>query len=350
MIERPEPASTRPGFQPMLRDAIQPNPISNPIAWDRASVDSGLCREEQERILVIRHGAFGDLIQADGALRDIRAHHPHADIALLVAAPYSRLMARCPHVDRVIADARASPLQLRRNLALIRRLRERRFHRVYDLQGSDRTRLYRVLMPRVSWTRRFNPAGSGLPDRSTYATQLAVANVTARHADSPEVGWIADDVSAQLSALGVTGDYIALIPGSAARHPHKRWPHYAALARRLADTGNQVVFAPGPDEMELASDIPCQVLLAPDGGCLDWFELAGVLRGAAFVVGNDTGPTHLAACLGRPGLALFGPATNARRTGLDYGAFRAIESEDLRKLAVDEVMAAINAQLAYSHA
>src|SRR5688572_12803240 len=85
-------------------------------------------------VLVIRHGAFGDLLQADGALRDLREHHRDRHIVLLASSPYLRLMARCPHVDEVIADPRAPLLQLGRNLALLRALRERGFYRVYDLQ------------------------------------------------------------------------------------------------------------------------------------------------------------------------------------------------------------------------
>jgi ADP-heptose:LPS heptosyltransferase len=57
--------------------------------------------------LVIKHGAFGDLIQADGALRDIRAAHPGWEIVLLTTPPFRRLMERCPHVDRLLIDRRA---------------------------------------------------------------------------------------------------------------------------------------------------------------------------------------------------------------------------------------------------
>jgi ADP-heptose:LPS heptosyltransferase len=56
-----------------------------------------------------------------------------------------------------------------------------------------------------------------------------------------------------------------LIPGSAARHPQKRWPYCAALAQRLLDLGHVVVTAPGPDKLELARQIPGHCLTAPHG-------------------------------------------------------------------------------------
>ncbi len=289
-------------------------------------------------ILVIRQGAFGDLVQADGALRDIRAHHPDAHITLLVAPQFRRLMERCPHVDALIVDPRAPWHRINHNLELLRELRERRFDRVYDLQDSQRTRLYRrLLSPDLPWHGKDNPGSSAVPDRTAYARLLARAGVAATHTAAPDVGWMADDVTDLLAACGVDAGYIALVPGSSARHPHKRWPHYATLARRLAESGRQVVVAPGPDELDLARSLPCRLLMGPSG-YLDWFALAGVLASAAFVVGNDTGPTHLAACLGTPGLALFGPHTRAQRTGIRLRAFEAIETPDLERLPVDEVV------------
>lgn len=327
--EDPHAAPAASGFDPVARSGDQPG------------------HARAHRILVIRHGAFGDLIQADGALRDIRAHHRDARISLLVAPQFARLMARCPHVDEVIPDARAPLLQLGRNFMLLGQLRACGFDRAYDLQGSDRTRLYRRLLPRVrQWSRKSNPRRSGIPDRTAYARQLRHAGLVARHADLPDVSWMADDVAPLLAASGIGTGYVVLIPGSAGRHLHKRWPHFAELARGLIAAGLQVVYAPGPDELELCRALPGQVLLRPDGGVLDWFELAGVLRSAAFVVGNDTGPTHLAACLGRPGLALFGPRTNAQRTGIRYRTFDAIEAADLATLDPSQVLAMVLRHLA----
>ncbi len=316
----------------MLREHML-SPASEPVAG--MPVPGAVPRRS---ILVIRQGAFGDLVQADGALRDIRAHHPGAHISLLVAPQFRRLMERCPHVDALIVDPRAPWHRIDHNLELLRALRERRFDRVYDLQGSQRTRLYRRLMsPDLPWHGRDNPGSSAVPDRDAYTRLLAGAGVPAAHTGAPDVGWMVDDVSALLAASGIQADYVALIPGSSAHHPQKRWPHFAELAKRLVAAGRQVVVAPGPDELDLARTLPCHVLLGPSG-FLDWFALAGVLANATFVVGNDTGPTHLAACLGTPGLALFGPHTSARRTGIRVHSFDAIETTDLQRLSVDDVM------------
>ncbi len=96
-----------------------------------------------------------------------------------------------------------------------------------------------------------------------------------------------------------------------------------------------MVTAPGPDEMELCAKIPGKTLTGDT--FLNWFDLAGVLQGAALVVGNDTGPTHIAAHLDRPGLALFGPHASAHSTGMEGRVLKVIECDDLVQLSVEEV-------------
>ncbi|MGH8494471.1 MAG: glycosyltransferase family 9 protein [Moraxellaceae bacterium] len=292
-----------------------------------------------EKILVIRHGAFGDIVQADGALRDIRAQHPQAEIVLLTTPPFRKLLERCPHVDRLLLDERASLWHLGKTLVLRQQLRAEGFTRVYDLQSSNRTKSYqRFLLPGIPWcdNRDFN----GRPVRECYKLQLEREGVKAEHAMNPDVSWMADEMSAFLAAEGVRPGYVLLIPGCAAKHPQKRWPYYAELARELIACGYQVVTAPGPDEIELCKSIPGITLLGPKG-FLGWFELAGVIRSAAFVVGNDTGPSHVAACLARPGLVLFGSHTSAAKTGILRPDFLAIEVGDLKDLPVARVLEAV---------
>lgn len=297
-----------------------------------------------EKVLVIKLGAFGDVVQADGALRDIRAFHPAAQITLLTMPPFRKLMSRCPHVDRVLTDPRAPLWKVDAWFRLARMFRQERFDRVYDLQRQDRTDLYhRLFLRHVAWSgkQKGERPKSGLDG---LLFQLDRAGVPTRHCLKPDVSWMAEDMSALLAREGVRTPYIALIPGCSARHPHKRWPYYGQLAAALIERGYDVVTAPGPDEIELAAGIPGHALLGPNG-YLNWFELAGVLKDACYVVGNDTGPSHVASCLGRPGLALFGSHTSAARTGIRRGEFGALEVPDLADLSVDTVLDAITPKL-----
>jgi len=265
---------------------------------------------------------------------------------VLTTPPYRSIFARCPDVDRVLTEQRPKFWQMADWWRLIRMLRGECFDRVYDLQNSSRTGLYRRrLIPDPHWTvttdKHPNESVLTAWQRTLKNEGIGTANTL-----SPDVGWMADDVDQTLSAAGVNGRYIALIPGSSASHPDKRWPYYAELAEMIREhTKYLPVTIPGPDEVELCRGLPATALFGADGKVLDWFGLAGVLRQAAFVVGNDTGPTHIAANLGRPGLALFGDHKSPASTGIERHQFRALAVNDLYDLSVDTVFQAITEDL-----
>ncbi|MCW6511011.1 glycosyltransferase family 9 protein [Lichenifustis flavocetrariae] len=298
-----------------------------------------------ERILVIKHGAFGDLIQSEGALHDIRDHHPGAEIVALTTPAYRSIFERCPWVDRVLIDRRESRWRLDRMAVLRARLRAEAVDRIYDLQNSARTGAYRDWIfrglpwsgepQRRDWLFRLIPPE--LPSLERFTIQLRKAGVPVRHTERPDVSWMADDVSSLLTEAGVEGPFITLIPGASAKHPGKRWPYYPALAAALRDHGYRVVIAPGPDEAGLAKTIPA-IDLTREHGRLSWFELAGVFRRSAFVVGNDTGPSHLAAHSGAAGLALFGPHFRPEQASIHREQFDAIAVSDLSDLKPAEVL------------
>lgn len=307
-------------------------------------------------ILIIKLGAFGDLLQAEGALRDIRAHHPGARITVLTRAPFRRILERCPSVDAVWVDEAAPRWRLDRMAALRRRLAAGGFSRVYDLQNSARTAFYfRWLLGRgVEWSGTApgcshphrHHAPKTVPSLDRLAGQLADAGVPAVHTRSPDLRWMAADVGGVLAAAGVEAPYVVLLPGSSARHPNKRWPGYRALAEALAADGHRVVTVPGPDEVELCRDLPATVLMR-EGRVLDFFGLAGVLAGAALAVGNDSGPTHLAAHMGVPGVALFARShLPAAMTGIERANMRVLEADRLADLPLAPVLAAARAALA----
>lgn len=305
------------------------------------------------RILIIKHGAFGDVIQCDGALRDIRAHHPQDEITVLTTPPYRRIFARSPHVNHVLTDPRAPRWRLDLMYGLRKTLRQQKFDMVYDLQNSGRTRqYYRWFLKGTPWSgtakgcshphRAPNPRA--LPALPRLASQLRDAGLKVTHTEKPDVSWMADDMSAHLEKAGVRGGYIVLVPGCSASHPEKRWPYYDDLARRLMAAGHTVLTVPGPDELTEAETFPGIVIKTPQGYA-NWFELAGVLKGASFVIGNDTGPSHIASHLGVPGLALFGPGIAPIQTSLPRENFPALQVPDLKALDLNTVLNAVESRI-----
>lgn len=123
---------------------------------------------------------------------------------------------------------------------------------------------------------------------------------------------------ALLSAGLPPGDAPILLAPGAAFSWTKRWPpeRWGILAALLARSGAKAAFVIGPGEQEIAAravghaGIPVPVL----GADLDPVELAALLARARAVVSNDSGPMHLAAAVGTPVVAIFGP-TDPGRTG-----------------------------------
>jgi ADP-heptose:LPS heptosyltransferase len=315
--------------------------------------DDSAMSDSREAILAIKLGALGDVLLAIGALRDIRERHG-LPLAVLTRRPYLPILARCPWVDAAIGDPGLPRWRPDGWWQLWRALRRWRFARVYDLQNSRRSASYRRLLlahvpssalpPHTLMPPENRPART-LPAPERLAAQLSAAGIAPRHTLSPALDWLAAPVEALLASASLAAPFVVLLPGSSRRHAGKRWPHYRALARRLVGDGLRVAIIPGPEEPEIGPDWPGTVLRS-GGRALDVFELAGVLERASAVVGNDSGPTHLADLLGRPGLALFGPASPPpEQTGLGRRRLRVLEAEALAELGPERVHEALLAQL-----
>jgi ADP-heptose:LPS heptosyltransferase len=293
-----------------------------------------MMQENKKNILVIKHGALGDLMQAIGLMMDIRRQHPNCLMTLLTAPAYCQLMQRSPTIDHVIADNRAPIWRVDQQIKLKKKLQQQAIDLVFDLQNSDRSRMYRQFwFSKTEWIGRSADEEEPVSGLSGLITLISQAGIPVQHTHEPDMSWMVEDVSNMLTKRGVTQDYIVLIPGSSGQHLDKRWPHYAALAKAFIKLGHQVVVILGPDEMDLSQDMPGHILKN-----LNWFELAGVLNGASYVVGNDTGPCHIASYLNKRGLAIFGPTTSALRSEIGRRSFKTIEVEKLAALSVEQVI------------
>ena len=281
---------------------------------------------QPKEILIIKLGAFGDVLIAQETIRVIRQRHPDAHITVLTTPPFASIMRRNPAINRTITTQRKHRLFFWHLLRTRRALREGHYDCVYDLQASNRTRMFRRwLEPGVRWVSGVRTAlGDGVPWISNSA-----------------IGWLADPVDQVLADNGVDRPYILMVPGSSAKNDYKRWPYFAELADRLNEAGHLCVTAPGPDEIEVCQAINARMLMATneEGGTkpLSIPQLAGVAKQAAYAIGNDTGPTHLCALIGAPGVAIFGPFTSPQQVGIDQ-VWPVIQAEQLDRLKTQDVL------------
>ncbi|WP_207536746.1 glycosyltransferase family 9 protein [Sabulicella rubraurantiaca] len=256
------------------------------------------------RILVIKLSALGDVVQAFGPFAAIRAHHPDAHITLLTTPPFAALLEGSPWFDAIRADGRPGWGNIGALLRLARGLGGAGFSRVYDLQTSGRSSRYRWFVPGAEWSGiargashpHANPARDAMHTLDRQREQLEMAGI--RHFPAPDLSWL----DADLSRFRLPTRFALMVPGASAARPGKRWPveRFAKVAMGL---GMPSVVVGGPSESGLAAAIPGALDLC---GKTSLRELGAIARRAALCVGNDTGPTHLAAACGTPTLAIFG--------------------------------------------
>ena len=104
-------------------------------------------------ILIIKLGSLGDLIQANGAIKDIKENYPNSKVLLLTSKPYSNFMSHCPYIDGVIIDRRLPRWNLFYLYKLKNLLESYNFSNVYDLQNSRRTYFYRkYFLKKSKWS------------------------------------------------------------------------------------------------------------------------------------------------------------------------------------------------------
>ena len=103
-----------------------------------------------EQILVIKHGALGDIVQGFDAFESLRKSAPKAHITLLTGPAFADFMRHSGWFDEIVIDRRASALNLVASWQLYSLLR-RRWDKIIDLQCSRRTQRYARLVP-VSYT------------------------------------------------------------------------------------------------------------------------------------------------------------------------------------------------------
>ena len=309
-------------------------------------MSSSINRVSQEKILIIKLSALGDVVLAFSSMTAIRAHHPDAEITLLTTSSYVDFALRSPWVDAVLGNGRPDWIDLVAVLELTHNLRRGGYKRVYDLQTSRRSSFYKRLMKPVEWSGiamgcshpHNNPARNAMHTVERQREQLALAGI--RNFPDPDLSWL----DADFSHLNTPESFAVFIPGSSHNRLAKRWPGYAELATLLP---MPIVVVGGRDEGRLADAIVKVGSSVLDlTGKTTLFELATLMRKAALVVGNDTGPTHLAAALGCRTLALFGEASDpgiCSPRGLNV---RMIQSQPLATLRATEVLDVLGEWLA----
>lgn len=266
-------------------------------------------------ILVIKHGALGDFVLSLGAMKKIAQMHRGDDLTLLTMSAFKGLGEQTGFYKRIETDNRKS-LDVANYVRVCRNIiAGGGFSRVYDLQKSKRTRrkyfnLVRFFIKKpLEWA--FVDGG-----------ELVVRTLTPRRFGLAKVNETREPIDIPVSDLRflkgpqthfgeLPEKFILMIPGCSAAHPYKRWSpqNYAATARKAYDCGVQSVVLGTNEEKAVIDEICASSNAVNFMNKAALFDIPALAMRACAVVGNDTGPAHMASYTAAHTVLLFAEIT-----------------------------------------
>ncbi len=308
---------------------------------------------DAKSFLIVQSAFLGDALLTLPLADEFKRRFPRARLAVLTLEKTADVFRAHPSIDEVLIDDKRGQNRgfsgLRR---LARRLRQKGFDAAIIPHRSFRSALLARLsgIPRrvgfsssaggflltdaVPWTwlmpdaernlALLKPLGGGR-DAKAGAAGAAPESVYLR-SDPAEKEKMARAL--ETAGIGPGKTCVGVHPGSA--WPTKRWPEerFAALCRGLAERGFAPILVGGSQDAELCARVAAKSGARDFCGKTDLKELKALLSFFSLFITNDSGPMHMAAGLGVPTLAVFGPTT--RELGFfPYGPCHRVIEEDL---------------------
>ena len=278
-----------------------------------------LANHDSPHILILRGGALGDFILTLPAIRALRRHWPLATIELIGHPGMAELAVAAGLINRVRSlDASGMakwfvprcvwPEHERADIASFDLI----LSYLSDADGVVQANLRAAGAQRVMACLPVVASGHAADHFRHPVTDLGISTPIG---DEPLLVWPAalrEQGRHGLKEVGLTGDVISLHPGSGSSR--KNWPveQYALLADRVRHSMSaQPLFILGEADAAAARALPRLSPAVPVLTNRTLKEVASVLAVSRGYIGNDSGITHLAAALGVPVVALFGPTDAA---------------------------------------
>jgi len=331
-----------------------------------------------KKILVIKMSALGDVILAIPSLKAIRKKFPDAVIKVLVGITSSDALRSCPYVDeRMVYNPDSGASRLRGIFDLASKLRREDFDIVIDLQNNKESHLLSFLSMANKRYGYDNEKWSFFLNRRVKDTKAPIEPVAHQFRTLKLLGIERSDEGLELWPSQEDEDWaqnflkenwmdprhtlVGINIGASDRWQSKRWEvdYIAQLCDVLAQKHNIRILLTGIDrDLGVAREISRLTDSKPiiSAGKTDVLRLASLMKRCKVYITTDSAPLHVAASVGVPFIALFGPTDPKRhmpkvdnskllkgntKCSPCYKPLCGKKNRCMKRITVDDVLAAV---------
>ncbi|MFP4458048.1 MAG: glycosyltransferase family 9 protein [Candidatus Zixiibacteriota bacterium] len=255
--------------------------------------------------MIIRFSSLGDIVIATSVYNAIKKKYPESKVSFLTKSKFSPILEGLDF-EEIITIKSSSFKEL---FKIRKKIKDEKFDYIIDLHCNQRSFIFRL----------FNSKNILKTDKRNIQRRLLVKSKI----KDKKTSSIIDDHFSELGELGLERDVLPIlkIDPDAAKfalekdidrdslviHPGAKWElkkwgleKFRELAKMLSDRFNPVFI--GDRKCSPPDDFEFPIIRDTS---LD--QLKGILANSGLFIGNDSGPVHIAAALGTPSIAIFGP-------------------------------------------
>jgi len=288
-------------------------PLISSALRRRNPVDREVIQNPERILLVKQSERLGNIVLMNSAISGLAAAFPDARIDLLLPAAFTEMMSNNKRLNKAIPIAKREffykPWTLAAVISSIRKNRYNVAINCSDVNSHSATEAAYTLLSGAKITAGWETSGRRVFDievkrysDSVHATEMylrLLSGVFGRQLEGNPY------FEKNLHRPALAGNGVGINCGG---RGSKRWPlkNFVDLGSMLTRTGMEVEFIVGPDERGLRPilqrNLPDKCRLLPEMPLARLMDVIGAFR---VFVSSDTGPMHVAWCLGVPTIAVF---------------------------------------------
>ena len=306
-----------------------------------------------KKILIIKHGSFGDIILSMYPIFSIKNHFKNTNITVLTDSKYQEIFKCIPFIDNIKIDNRVNIFSIIQNIKLILWFKSNRFDWIFDLQTSKRTNIYFFFLSKL-----YNFYWSGIAKKCSHPhldlnrTQLHTID---RHKQQLNISGIKYFIEPNWSLFisktkhfSIKKPYVIVVPGGSRHRLSKRWKieNFIKVIQFFSKLNLLTVLVGGTDEGSIIKKADRKNLKILNLiGKTTFLDLANLSQGADIILGNDTGPMHFLVASSKKNtksIVLFGNASDPNLCAPRGKNVTILQREHIDKITPNEIKNLIN--------